>query len=295
MNAKKISPEEATPEEPASAAAAEFSAASSSAAVDADASSSATAKAAADAKAEPKAKADAPAAKSGTGSTASGASVVKAEQEVPEPTGHDAPAAHEPTGEVPSAPQVQTVYVTAPTPPRPKGNRGIGILFSVLATLAFALVYLAVAAVLTMIVSPRGVVKVLSEFFSSPLFSVPVLVFLVLMILWALLANRASWWSWVIGSLVVAVGTYFISIGIFLLMQGGFGMTASAASDAFVRFTLNPAMIAAALVARECAIWFGAAIARRGRRVRERNYEAWQAFELDEAQKRAGVGGTTAA
>lgn len=190
---------------------------------------------------------------------------------------------------------VHTVYVTAPEPPRPKGNRGMGIVFSLLAAIVFSAVYVGVAALLTLFVNPSGVVGAVSTFLTSPLFYVPVLVFLVAMVLWALLANRASWWSWVIGSFVIAALTYFASIGIFLLMEGGFGLTPSAAVAAFAVVAVHPALIAAALIARECAIWFGAAVAKRGRKVRERNYEAWQAFENEQAQKRAEFGGTAAA
>ncbi|MBB5632935.1 hypothetical protein BKA04_001158 [Cryobacterium mesophilum] len=198
------------------------------------------------------------------------------------------------TGEVAAAP-VQTVYVTAPTPPRPKGNRGMGTMLAVVAAIVFAAVYAGVVAALILIMSPDQFSGAIGQFISGPQFYVPALVFLVLMVLWALLANRASWWSWVIGSFVIAVLTYFVSIGIWILLQGGFGLTGSEAAAAFVASAINPALIAAALVARECAIWFGAAIAKRGRRVRERNYEAWQQFERDEAQKRADLGGVAAA
>jgi hypothetical protein len=194
------------------------------------------------------------------------------------------------TGEVAAAP-VQTVYVTAPTPPKPKGNRGVGTLLAFVAAIVFSAGYVGAAALLTLFVNPGGVMGAVSTFFTSPLFYVPVLVFLVAMILWALLANRASWWSWVIGSFVIAAITYFASIGIFLLMEGGFGLTPTAATAAFATMAVQPAMIAAALIARECAIWFGAAIAKRGRKVRERNYVAWQAFEHEETQKRAEFGG----
>lgn len=228
-----------------------------------------------------------------TADHADAASTIVVVEPVPARAGEDT-LAH--TGEVDAvhAP-VQTVYVTAPNPPRPKGNRGMGILMSLIATAVFAALYVAVAAVLTMFMNPNGVTSTVSTFLTSPMFFVPVLVFLVIMIIWALLANRASWWSWVIGSFVIAAVTYFASIGVFLLMQGGFGMTASGAAAAFAMFALNPALIAATLIARECAIWFGAAIAKRGRKVRERNYEAWQTFEHEEAQKRAEFGGAAAA
>ena len=197
------------------------------------------------------------------------------------------------TGEVVSAP-VQTVYVTAPTPPKRKGNRGLGTLLAFVATVVFAAAYAGVAAMLILFVNPTVVPDALSKFVVGPIYYVPVLAFLVLMILWTLLVNRASWWAWVIGSLVIAAATYFASIGVLLLMSGGFGLTASQATLAFVGFAINPALIAAALIARETSIWFGAAIAKRGRKVRERNYEAWQTFENEEAQKRSEFGGVTA-
>ncbi len=199
------------------------------------------------------------------------------------------------TGEVaPVVAPVQTVYVTAPTPPKRKGNRGMGVLLAFLATVVFAAAYAGVSALLILFVSPSAVPDALTKFVVGPLFYVPVAAFLVLMILWALLVNRASWWAWVIGSLVIAAATYFATIGTLLLMSGGFGLTGSQAALAFVGFAINPALIAAALLARETSIWFGAAIAKRGRRVRERNYEAWMEFENEEARKKADLGAVAA-
>lgn len=200
------------------------------------------------------------------------------------------------TGEVASAAApVQTVYVTAPTPPKPKGNRIIGSLLAIVATIVFAAVFAGVVAILIQFGNATILVDNVVAFVGSARFLIPVLVFLVAMILWALIANRASWWSWVIGSLIIAAITYFASVGILILLVGGFALTASETSAYFVGYALNPALIAAALIARECAIWFGAAIAKRGRKVRERNYAAWQAFENEEALKRAEFGGTAAA
>ncbi len=195
------------------------------------------------------------------------------------------------TGEVPP---MQTVYITAPQPPRRKGNRGFGTLLAVLATVAFAAAYAGLVALLILFVRPDGVESAFGAFVTGPLFYVPVLVFLVFMVLWALLANRASWWAWVVGSLVVAALVYFVSIGILLLVAGGFGLTASQAAETFTGLALNPAIIVAVVLAREVSIWFGAVIAARGRRVRERNYEAWQAFEREQAEKRAEFAGRSA-
>ena len=194
----------------------------------------------------------------------------------------------------PVAAPVQTVYVTAPTPPKPKGNRGFGVLMALLATIAFAVVYAGVAAILLMIITPEAGVGAITLFFTNSLFFVPVLVFLVSMILWALLANRTGWWSWVIGSLAIGVFTFAVSIGALMLVTGEFSKSPSEAGAVFMLYLTSPIFIAAALVARETAIWFGAAIAKRGRRVRERNYETFQAFEMEQAQKRAEFGGPAA-
>jgi hypothetical protein len=166
-------------------------------------------------------------------------------------------------------------------------------MFAVLATVVFAAVYAGVVALLILFVKPDGLGDAIGEFVSGPLFYVPVLVFLVATVLWALLANRASWWAWVLGSLVIAVVVYFATIGVLLLMAGGFGLTGSQAADLFRGFAFNPAVVVAALLAREVAVWFGAAIAARGRKVRERNYEAWQRFEREEEEKRAEFAGRT--
>ena len=198
------------------------------------------------------------------------------------------------TNDATAAAAVQTVYVTAPVPPKKKGNRGMGTLYAFLAAIVFGVVYLGVSALLILFVKPEGVAGAVGTFVSGPLFYIPVAVFLVLMILWALLANRASWWAWVIGSLVIAALTYLASIGALILMAGGVALTASEATQTFRELAVNPVLIAAGLLAREVSIWFGAAIASRGRKVRERNQVAREEFDREEAEKRAGLGGRTA-
>ena len=277
MNANKATPDDKKPEDEAQDAAAVEVAEENVAAQD-DAADEAVAESPAE---------DSGAADDGEEPAAETAAPVAGEEPVAETA---APAQ---TGEIAPAP-VQTVYVTAPTPPKRKGNRGIGTLLAFAAAVVFAAVYAGVAALLIIFVNPPVVPDALVKFLVGPLFYIPVIAFLVLMILWALLVNRASWWAWVIGSLIIAAITYFASIGALLLMAGGFGLTAREATHDFVLFALNPALIAAGLLARETSIWFGAAIARRGRRVRERNFEAWQAFENEEARKRAEFGGVAA-
>ncbi len=182
---------------------------------------------------------------------------------------------------------VQTVYVHAPQPPKQKGNRGFGILFAFIATIVMAAVFTGIAFLATSAIGFGDQGSSPLAFLLEPNFYVPIVAFLVFMILWALLANRAGWWSWVLGSFVVALLTYAASIGVLMLLQGGFGMSQADAADAFTSLLVNPALIVAALVARESALWFGGAVAKRGRKVRERNYEAWQAFEQEHGAKRA--------
>lgn len=72
-----------------------------------------------------------------------------------------------------------------------------------------------------------------------------------------------------------------------MLLAGGFGLTSEQAGLTFWVYAMTPALLVATLLARESALWFGGAVAKRGRKVRQRNYEAWQAFEQEQAAKRA--------
>ncbi|TQL41914.1 hypothetical protein FB562_2500 [Homoserinimonas aerilata] len=218
------------------------------------------------------------------------ASVV-AEPVVAEPVAVEPTSAQDvipPAEPAPSAVTPQTIYVQTPTPPRKKGNRGFGVLFALLGTLVFALAF----ALVTLIVMASfyggdSVADRFGNFLGSSGFIVPTLTFLVAFVLAVLLVNRAGWWAWVLGSLIVAAVTYFASIGVILLMNSVILMTPSEASLAFVSLAVSAPLIIAALVAREVSIWFGAAIARRGRTVKQRNIEAREAYDRELAESRA--------
>lgn len=180
--------------------------------------------------------------------------------------------------------QPQTVYVTAPTPPKKRGNRGLGTLFAVLGTLAFALLHGMITAI-AYVSADRSFD--LSRFLVSSGFLVPTLTFLVVFVLAVLLINRAGWWAWVLGSLVVAVATYLASIGIVMLLENVVAMTPAEAEDTWQRLAVSAPMVIALVVAREVAIWFGLAIAVRGRRVKARNIEARAAYDRELAEHRA--------
>lgn len=187
-----------------------------------------------------------------------------------------------PTTTQPAGPQV--VYVHTPPPPRKAGNRGIGSLLALLS----ALVYAALLAVVTMIIfaiTLGGAVTF--AFLGSANFYVPVLFFALASVLVVLVVNRAGWAAHVIGSLVVGVVVYFGTIGALLLTQGVILLTPDEAAALFSGVARNPIVIAAALLAREVALWSGAIIGRRGRKLKVRNAEAHQAWQREVAETKA--------
>ena len=219
----------------------------------------------------------------------------EAPSELPEAAGYDerieeptvveersAPVVAPPAQPAQPAQQVQTIFVSAPVAPKKKGNRGYGVLFAFLGTLTFAVVFAALIAVILMLVRPATAFggNVLG-FIGSSAFWVPVTVFFVVFALFALIVNRGTWVAWVLSSFVIAVITYFASIGIILLFEGVLAMTPAEANEKFGQLALSAPLIVAGILAREVAIWFGAAIAARARRVKERNLEAQAAYERE--------------
>ncbi len=177
----------------------------------------------------------------------------------------------------------QTVYVQAPTPPRKKSNRGVGVLIAVLSTVIFLVVF---AIVSVIIVAARTNVFEI-DFLSDSSFYVPAAFFLVGFVIIVLIVNRAGWWAHVIGSLLVGVFVYFGTVGALLLIGGVISHTPSEAGVLFARALADPAVIAAALVAREVSLWMGFVVSARGRKVKARNAEARASYESELAERRA--------
>jgi hypothetical protein len=123
-------------------------------------------------------------------------------------------------------------------------------------------------------------------FLGQTAFYVPALFFFIGFVALVLLLNRAGWWTYVIGSIVVALFVYFGTIGALLLGSNVILQTPEVAAEQFRQGLVNPFTIAAALVAREIVIWAGAIVASRGRKVKARNVEAKAAFEREQAAKR---------
>lgn len=182
----------------------------------------------------------------------------------------------------PTTPQPNVVYVNAPQAPVEKSNRGFGALISLLATVAFMVV---LAIVMVIIYSARSGALYI-DFLGQTAFYVPALFFFVGAIVLTLLLNRAGWWTYVIGSLLLGLFVYFGTIATVLVINGVVLLTPDAAAEQFRLGTVSPFTIAAALVAREVMLWAGAIVASRGRKVKVRNAEALEAFQREQAQTR---------
>ena len=182
------------------------------------------------------------------------------------------------------------LYMQTPMPPEIRGNRGAGILIALLATLAFALLY---AGALALWIAPSFPPSTFLAEGLLPLvlswgFLVTVAVFFVALVVLVLILGRAGWWAYVIfGVFVAAVVWAGATVGA--------GVTAAFGLGEAVRWNpllllqeygLTIPVIAAAVLAREVTVWFGAWIGARGRKVTRRNAEAIVEYEaaLAEAQ-----------
>ncbi|MET3767542.1 hypothetical protein ABIB15_000204 [Marisediminicola sp. UYEF4] len=190
---------------------------------------------------------------------------------------------------VPAAQQPERIFVPpAPVAPKRKGNRGIGSLIAVVSVVIFGILYALVATIIVAIAAPgQNLLTTLTRFLTDPVFYVPGILFVVGFVLVVLLVNRAAWWAFVLGSLIVGAIVYFGTIGVQLLTENVVAMTPSAAAAAFAAYAVNPFVIAAALVARETSMWIGAAISSRGRRMKERNLTARDEYDKATAAHRA--------
>jgi hypothetical protein len=187
---------------------------------------------------------------------------------VPEPVPYTATAA-----------AATPMYVTVPTPPKRRGNRLMGILIDVVATVAYAVVFAAVALGLFALREPRTALDLWERYLQTAGFWVPVVVFFLAYALLIAIVNRGGWWAHVLGSFFVGAVVYFGYLGGALLTVQAWTMSLNEANQFVGTLWTNPLTIASAVVAREAALWFGAWIAARGRRVRAANLEAQRDYE----------------
>lgn len=197
------------------------------------------------------------------------------------PTGASATATATLTDEKAESPLggERVVYTSAPLPPKPHSNRVAGILLALAGAVVFAVLFaLAGAAYIAL----TGSTSSIGDFITDAIFWIPVLFFTLGFILVVVLLNRAGWWVHVLGSLLVALITYFGSILMLLLVTGIAGSSPGLAATA-----TSPYLIAAAVIGREVSIWTGLLISRRGARVRERNRAEREAFDAEQGAGQA--------
>ncbi|MET0990592.1 MAG: hypothetical protein ABWY54_08105 [Glaciihabitans sp.] len=195
-------------------------------------------------------------------------------------------ATPDPADAVFTRPEQRIVYVEAPAPPQKKGNRGVGSLLAVVSALAFAILFAAVITLVFWVTTGRPV----TNFIGVASFYVPVAAYALGFVLLVLLLNRAAWWAYILGSIFVGLFVYFGTAGVLLLLGGVIQSTPAEAADDFARVLADPLVIAAAILGREVALWTGAAIASRGRRVKAKNAKALEAYNRDMEERKAGNG-----
>ena len=172
----------------------------------------------------------------------------------------------------------RVIYVSSPQPPEAASNRIVGALLALAGAVLFAVLYGLVGAAMIALRGTGGLT--IADFLTDAIFWIPVLFFTIGFVLVVVMINRAPWWVHVLASLLVAVITYLGSIGMLLLVTGIVG-----ASPGFAAVATSPFVIAAAVVAREVAIWVGLLIARRGQRLTARHRAEREAFDADQAGK----------
>jgi hypothetical protein len=177
-------------------------------------------------------------------------------------------------------PVQEVIIVDAPVPPRKRGNRLVGLGFAVLASIIFTALF-AVAVFVIGLVS-NGTASL--AFLTAPTFYGPVVLSFLALVLVIAVVNTAGWWTYIITSVLVGAGVYFGTAAVLLVYAGVLTMTQQEANAVYFAALANPLTITAALLAREVAIWTGAILGRRGRKVRERNADERAAYEAEKAE-----------
>lgn len=178
--------------------------------------------------------------------------------------------------------QPQPIFVQAPEPPRERGNRGTAGAIGLLATVAFALLYLATVLGLGALAGDVNGENI-GEALVAPLltwgFWTPVVVFFLGFWLLGAIINRGRWGLWVVFGIVVGLIAYAGHILGQLFEAPFWKLTASQGLELAGEQLLAPLAIAAFVFARELTIWFGAWVARSGARKTELNEEAQREYE----------------
>ena len=176
---------------------------------------------------------------------------------------------------------VAPIFLQRPEPPKRKSNRGVGILIALVGTVAFAVLWAAAVVVVGAMLTPSSeLLPVLTQYFTSQLSGwAPIVAFFVGMVVLIQIINRARWWGYILGGLVVAIFVYLVYIGAGLVDARFWQRNADEQALVLSRAWVSPFAVLAGVIAREMSIWTGAWLAGRGRKLKARNAEAQADYE----------------
>ncbi|KTR96052.1 hypothetical protein NS220_03675 [Microbacterium testaceum] len=197
-------------------------------------------------------------------------------------TAYDTRASDAPAATSPNAYANQPIFVQAPEAPRPRGNRGAAGAIGLLAALCFAVLYLAATLGLRLLtgdVQVSGLANAALSALATWGLWVPTVAFYLGFWFLGALINRGRWGHWVVWGLLVGVIAWGGHLLGALFAAPFWMLTAREGVDLLGDNVLAPLAIVAFVLGRELTIWFGAWVARRGRRVSELNDEAQREYE----------------
>ncbi|MBC9944311.1 hypothetical protein ICL81_07285 [Leucobacter sp. cx-328] len=176
------------------------------------------------------------------------------------------------------------LYMQTPMPPDLRGNRGVGVLISLVAMVGFGLVLTGVYAAWQAPQFPpstylsEGLLPLLQNWgFEAAVFG-----FFAALALLVLIVGRAGWWAYIVFGVFVGVATWLAATA-GAALYARFGLGIGIGTDPFAiieQYGFTMPAIAAGIVAREVTVWFGAWIGFRGRRVRNRNAELLDEYDV---------------
>ena len=191
-------------------------------------------------------------------------------------------APSEPVAQAPYAVAPQPIFVQAPEPPRPRGNRAAAGAIGLLATVSFAVLYVAAwlgIGFVTGDITTDDVVTPLTTAVQSWVFWLPIVLFFIGFWLLGAIINRGRWAHWVIFGIFVGVISWAGYVLGILFQEPFWMLTPTEGVDLVTENLFAPLAVAAFIIGRELTIWFGAWAAARGKRVTELNIEAMREYE----------------
>jgi len=174
------------------------------------------------------------------------------------------------------------IFVQAPEPPRPHGNRGAIAGIGLVAAIAFAALYLGAIlgfGALQGDVTTANIGTVVLDHLRSWGLWVPTAVFFIAFWLLGAVINRGRWGFWAVFGILVGVVSYGGHILGALFAAPFWSQSASRNAEVIDGQLLAPLAIAAFVLGRELTVWFGAWAARSGARKNERNAEEQREYE----------------